>query len=265
MLCTLLLSVHSYLQHQIPQSLSKKDGYDHRDALFGIPPYGGSIQEKVYYANDTLCGPNVDTTKGYPEELDDDQKRKPWKSPFILMVDRGDCTFTQKVRNAQRAGAAAVIIADNTCICGKNDCVINDPQEKCETQEPIMADDGSGADISIPSFLLFKQDADKIKAVLISNKTVRVEMSFSVPAPDSRVEYDLWTVPGDVFSRSFLNSFKDAAIALGKDAFFTPHMFIYDGELAGCHDDDTGGDYCGDLCTNEGRYCATDPDVSVRE
>jgi hypothetical protein len=37
-----------------------------------------------------------------------------------------------------------------------------------------MADDGSGADITIPSFLLYKGDADKIKAKLGNNELVQV-------------------------------------------------------------------------------------------
>jgi hypothetical protein len=46
---------------QIPQSLSKKDGYDHREALFGVPPYGGSIQQNLFYADSDLCNSQVDT------------------------------------------------------------------------------------------------------------------------------------------------------------------------------------------------------------
>jgi PA domain len=176
------------------------------------------------------------------------------------MVDRGGCTFVQKVRNAQRAGAAAMLIADTVCLCGASNCVMGADQTVCETQEPIMADDGSGADISIPSFLVFKQDADRIKDVLMKNQPVRIEMSFSVPAPDSRVEYDLWTTPADAVSRQFLASFETAAVALADDAYFTPHMFIYDGGKAGCHSSVGGENYCEGLCTNAGRYCATDPD-----
>jgi len=253
----------SKLQVHIPSSLSQTGGYDHRDALFGIPPYGGSIQEKLYYAADTLCGPTVDPRSGYPVEKDANGNQKPWQSPFILMVDRGDCTFVQKVRNAQRAGAAAVLIADSVCLCGANNCEMGPDQDACETEEPIMADDGSGADISIPSFLVFKQDADQIKAVITKNQPVRIEMSFSVPAPDSRVEYDLWTTPADGISFPFLRNFKEGALALDKDAYFTPHMYIYDGTRAGCHSDDADGggeNYCTGLCTNGGRYCATDPD-----
>ncbi len=53
----------------------------------------------------------------------------------IVMVDRGTCFFVSKVRNAQNAGATAVIVVDNID----------------ETVEPFMADDGTGSDITIPS------------------------------------------------------------------------------------------------------------------
>ena len=122
-----------------------------------------------------------------------------------------------------------------------------------------MADDGSGTDIGIPSFLLFKEDADEIKQVLNQNQVVRVEMSFSVPNPDDRVEYDFWSRPGDINSNQFFSNFKFIANALGKRAFFTPHYSIYDGQTAGCHAVD-GTNQCLTLCTNHGRYCANDPD-----
>lgn len=122
-----------------------------------------------------------------------------------------------------------------------------------------MADDGSGGDISIPSFLMFKRDADKIKDVLLSNKPVQLEMKWALPSPDDRVEYDLWTVPSDVVSQDFQQNFKDLAVALGEHAYFTPHMYIYDGVRSNCKGGD-GSNMCYTLCTNNGRYCATDPD-----
>ena len=178
------------------------------------------------------------------------------------MVDRGNCTFVQKVRNAQRAGAAGVVIADNTCLCKDLDCMAKSPtvpREKCEMSEPIMADDGSGSDVSIPSFLMTKLDSDAIKAVLKKNQTVQLEMKFSIPAPDNRVEYDLWTTPKDITSREFQKSFQKAVLMLGEDAYFTPHMYVYNGITAGCQGPN-GDNQCMNLCTNQGRYCSTDPD-----
>jgi hypothetical protein len=217
----------------------------------------------VYYANASLCESNVDAYRGYPERpIDEDTgKMRPWEPPYILLVDRGGCTFVKKVRNAQRAGAAAVLIADNMCLCSYPECQPDKEGEACEVEEPIMADDGSGSDISIPAFLLFKQDADPIRDALMSNTQVRVEMSFSMPSPDGRVEYDLWTTPTDSISRPIEQNFKEAAVALGDKALFTPHMYIYDGIKAGC--DQNGVDECYNLCTNAGRYCAIDPDEDL--
>lgn len=129
----------------------------------------------------------------------------------------------------------------------------------CESNEPIMADDGSGSDISIPSFLMFKRDADLIKDELKNNRPVQAEMKWSLPNPDDRVEYDLWTIPSDPVSKEFLKNFKKLALVLGDKAYFTPHMYIYDGIRSHCQG--SGGEnFCYNLCTNNGRYCATDPD-----
>mmetsp|Transcript_13321 Transcript_13321/g.32334 ORF Transcript_13321/g.32334 Transcript_13321/m.32334 type:complete len:557 (-) Transcript_13321:167-1837(-) len=255
--------ISSKLQIHVPKTLTKPDGYEHREALFGIPPYGGSIAQNMYYANADLCdAQTTDTRGGYPIRAKDgdakDGKMLPWQSPYILMVDRGGCTFVQKVRNAQRVGAAGVIIADNSCLCSADQCT-SDPGHECEEREPIMADDGSGSDISIPSFLMFKQDADEVKAEVMANHAVRIEMIWSLPSPDDRVEYDLWTTPTDVISQGFQLDFKEAAVALGNRAYFTPQMYIYDGIRSGCQGIDGEND-CYNLCTNSGRYCATDPD-----
>jgi len=117
-----------------------------------------------------------------------------------------------------------------------------------------MADDGSGADISIPSFLMFKRDADKLKAEVQLNRPVQVEMSWSLPKPDDRVEYELWTTPSDIVSREFLNNFQKIAEKLGNRAYFSPHMYIYDGTRAGCQGTGGEGSACYNLCTNNGRY-----------
>merc|ERR1719281_273700 len=83
-------NVSSRLMVHIPHSLFKEEGYDHREALFGIPPYGGSIAQNVYYADSDLCDPNVNATKGYPRREKNKKTGKipEWEPPFILMVDR---------------------------------------------------------------------------------------------------------------------------------------------------------------------------------
>ena len=250
---------NSRLSVHIPHSLFKEEGYDHRLTMFGVPQLGGSLFQNVYYTPDDLCSPIVDTRKGFPErDIErDGQTMKPWQTPYILMVDPGGCSLVQKVRNAQHAGAAGVVIADNTCMCGDAECTAQ-TNGSCKNKEPIMADDGSGSDISIPSFWMFKAGADSVKAELKYNRPVTIEMSWSLPSPDDRVEYDIFSSPTDPFSRTFMEQFEPIAQALGDRAYFTPHMYIHDGVRSHCGNE--AENFCYNLCTNNGRYCALPPD-----
>jgi len=239
---------------QIPYSLFKNGSYDHLFAGFGIPSFGGgSIAQFVYYAASDLCNATVDTRAGYPErEKDKDHKMKPWQSPYMLLVDRGNCTFATKVRHAQMAGASAVVVADTTCLCSDAKCVAanNGP---CEATVPIVADDGSASDISIPSSFMFKLDADALKDQLIHQGPALMELSWGLPKQDDRIPYDVWTSPTDPFTEGFFKNFKEIAKVLGDRAYFTPHMYISNGTRSFCFDAESR---CLDMCTNNGRYCA---------
>ncbi len=163
--------------------------------------------------------------------------------------------WSSQVRNAQHAGASAVIIADNECLCSER-CPATSVSQLCHEAAPIVRDDGSSGDVSIPSFLMPKKEADSVKAELALNHHVYMEMRWSLPDPDERVKYDVWTVPSDPASLNFFQKFKVAAMALGSKAYFTPYMFIHDGVLSNCD----ALKACYNLCTNGGRYCATVPD-----
>lgn len=67
----------------------------------------------------------------------------------IALVDRGSCPFTVKVKNAQRAGAKAVLVADNV-------------------DGPIAIMGGSDPTITIPAGRIFKADGDAIKSALLT-------------------------------------------------------------------------------------------------
>ena len=125
--------------------------------------------------------------------------------------------------------------------------------------EPIMADDGSGFDITIPSVLMFKADADAVKKELMNHHPVRMEMGWSLPNPDDHVEWDIWTHPLDYAATSFKLEFKETAVALAGRAAMTPHEYFYDGLESGCINEETNENMCGNMCTNHGRYCANDP------
>ena len=66
----------------------------------------------------------------------------------VILVKRGDCTFTHKVRHIEKAGASAGLIEDSRVEV---------------TEKIVMADDGSGDSIHIPSFLIRKDVGDLVK------------------------------------------------------------------------------------------------------
>jgi len=216
--------------------------------------------QPLYYADSTLCDANVDKGKGFPKRAIVNGHMEPWPSPFILMMDRGECSFVQKVRNAQHAGAAGVIIADNACLCSDEECLsVTDSAIPCEDSEPMMSDDGSGGDIDIPAFLMFKHDADAIKhEVIENNQMIQVEMAWSLPRAEDHVDYEVWTSPSDIISKNFLKTWRSVASRMSGKTNFTPHQYIFSG-VEKCVDE-KGTNLCGNLCTNNGRYCSLDPD-----
>ncbi len=83
-------------------------------------------------------------------------------SGAIALIDRGSCTFVTKARNAQNAGAAAVVIVNNA------------------TGPAVgMADDGTGSDIIIATVMVSQADGAIIKALSQPVGTVKL----AVPPP----------------------------------------------------------------------------------
>jgi hypothetical protein len=77
----------------------------------------------------------------------------------IAVIDRGGCIFAEKVLNAQRAGAIAVIVANN---------VATDPLA-------FVMSPGTGSEqVTIPVFMTTKAAADKIKPQLGTNVIARI-------------------------------------------------------------------------------------------
>jgi len=67
-------------------------------------------------------------------------------TPFML-ADRGGCSFVDKVRNMEDAGAAVGIVIDSS---------------DEDISDIVMSDDGTGAGIRMPSMLISKIDGQKI-------------------------------------------------------------------------------------------------------
>jgi len=73
----------------------------------------------------------------------------------VALIDRGSCTFVQKARNAQSAGAVGVVIVDNT---GSN------------CSPPGMG--GDATDVTIPVVSISTKDGDLVKGQLTANAVV---------------------------------------------------------------------------------------------
>lgn len=230
-----------------PESL--KGVYECAIGNFGVPQYGGTMVGIAVYpkANKKAC-------KSF-DEFDISFKSKPGGFPTFLLVDRGDCFFTAKAWNAQNAGAAAILVAD-------------DKVEPLLTMDTPAEDKGEPdylQSITIPSALISKSLGDNLKKALTDGEMVNVNLDWreSLPHPDDRVEYEFWTNSNDECGpkcdsqREFVKNFKGAAQILEKKGYtqFTPHYITWY-----CPEAFILSKQCKSQCINHGRYCAPDPE-----
>ena len=70
----------------------------------------------------------------------------------------------------------------------------------------FQADDGQGGSVQIPSYLISKYDGQQLKDCISGVSTlagctgqdyVVVKLSWDLPKPDNRVEWELWTSADD--------------------------------------------------------------------
>ncbi|KAL3614341.1 Vacuolar-sorting receptor 3 [Castilleja foliolosa] len=228
---------------------SIKGTHDSAIGNFGIPQYGGSMSGTVVYPKNNKKG--CDNFDGSGISF----KSKPGAMPNFVLVDRGDCFFALKVWNAQNAGAAAVLVADD----------LDEPLITMDTPEESRSSAKYIANITIPSALIEKSFAENLKKAVNGGEMVNVNLDWreAVPHPDDRVEYELWTNSNDECGikcdmlMNFLKSFKGPAQILEKGGYtqFTPHYITWY-----CPQAFTLSKQCKSQCLNHGRYCAPDPE-----
>lgn len=240
----------SKLEITAPKSLAEKftdATVPGSPAMFGNFPFGHSqsISGRLIYAHP------ADDKEGCTDFSEADKKSWPQNAgALVVMVDRGDCHFVEKVRHVQNAGGVAAIIVDNID----------------ERRKIYMADDGTGGNIAIPSLCISKKDGDTLKEELAAAPAggmggVAVKFSWNLPHPDNRVEWDFWTSSDNAFSIKFKKEFAPVAEALGKHTLMSPHYEFVDGKRQyNCFHEDPKQRICGNQCTNQGRYCSFDPD-----
>ncbi|XP_050939491.1 vacuolar-sorting receptor 3-like isoform X1 [Cucumis melo] len=247
------LSVARFVVEKNSLRVTSPDGlkgtYDSAIGNFGIPQYGGSMSGTVVFPKENQKGCREFSDAGISFQS------KPGALPTFVLVDRGDCFFALKVWNAQKAGASAVLVADNI---EERLITMDSPEEDGSTAKYIE-------NITIPSALIEKSFGEKLKKEISSGEMVSVSLDWreAVPHPDDRVEYELWTNSNDECGvkcdmlMEFLKDFKGAAQLLEKGGYsqFTPHYITWY-----CPQAFILSKQCKSQCINQGRYCAPDPE-----
>lgn len=128
--------------------------YDIGTAAFGPEARGASMTGRVVQAVDAANEAGPLTTDGCSAFSNADAV-----SGNIALIDRGTCTFVEKARNAQTAGAVGVIIIDNR-------------RETC-LPPGLGNSNGDGTDITIPVVSLTQDQGDALDAQLAQNVEIR--------------------------------------------------------------------------------------------
>lgn len=213
------------------QNLFPKNEIPYSAANFGKILYGKTLVSKLVVAEPLDgCGElkNINSTG----------------SPFLLM-ERGNCTFVQKVRYAQLAGASMAIIYDN---------LIED------SNSLVMIADGHMSDITIPSVIIKKSDGENLatlaKERLTSSteeKYIAVMMVFDVKKTAS-IDYKFFITTSSRQSFKLIRDFEPYFRVLEKSAKFEPHYAIW--YCPGCSAD---SQKVKEMCVSGGKYCFPNP------
>lgn len=214
-------------------------------STFGAPFYGDRVLGRLVWGESTGHHHCEDTDYEIPAlDVVHNQASKSHDQVRlinIVMVRRGECSFVTKVKVASAKGAHAVIIVD------REDSTLTSH----DLQNIIVADDGFGDRIKIPSILISKYDGEPLIAAA-KHEDVIVELAWDVPQ-DEVVVIDLWMNSAAQDSQDFLKRFTGSRKTLNEVVKFIPHYHVFSAnpELSG---------YSG-LCSDpSARYCSEDPD-----
>jgi hypothetical protein len=152
-----------------------------------------------------------------------------------VLLDRGNCSFVTKVRNAERAGASLVV-------------VIDDRQE--DIKNVIMGDDGTGTGIRIPSMLIGKDSGKVLKDFAVtSDSKATLSAEFVLANPNNYAEVELWYSSNNVLALDFIKEFDKYQHGVGEYMVFTPKFVTW--SCPACTPEFKKAE-----CFGNGKYCA---------
>lgn len=214
---------------------------------FGHIPYGHSIIGRVLY------DPNVTENQLACTPLNREARDNPNvdESPIIL-IKRGNCSFSEKIYNVEMANGQIAIIMNN--IPGSIDKL-------------IMVQDERGKISHIPAVLISKDDGDKIIKFYEKNKddkeiikSIRFEIFFEVEQYDGSVNYDLWYSPDIEIVYSMMIGLEKFQKIMKDKAIFNLHAFSY---VDFNYDSYSSREY--ENCLGSGKYCVFPVKKSIND
>lgn len=248
LLCIVLLTMicTSICQHITIISSDKLEINDEKIdiniATFGNIPYGHVLNGDIIYdfsnkENDYACRPLNNVKK-----LNKSSNGLFYKSNSkFLMLDRGNCTFVTKARNAQLAGASLLIINNNTSE---------------DIKEIYMIDDGSGHDIEIPTILISKKDGDKIKKLINPNSKNNKSTSFKINFPlekQNKVTFETVMSSSNFDVYSLLTKLEEPLLNLSRGKFM--YYPVYFTQTHPLYDYNNKKEQSFEHCYSNGKYC----------
>ena len=110
----------------------------------------------------------------------------------IFIAERGSCTFVNKVRNAERAGASLLVVVDS-----KVENITN----------VIMGDDGTGTGIRIPSMLIGKSDGQMLIEFAKEQTGATLSAEFAVKEKGAWADIEFWYSSNNQRALDFIKEF----------------------------------------------------------
>jgi hypothetical protein len=158
----------------------------------------------------------------------------------IFLVDRGTCTFVQKVRNIEKAGGSLAVIIDDS--------------DAIDIKQIVMSDDGTGTGIRIPSMLISKRDGKILKDFLRSQSPevaaqAALSAEFIFENLENRVDWSIWYTSANDKALDFIKNFKETYKTIAEEANFRPRFVTW-----ACPSCDA--DFKRKECFSNGKYCA---------
>ena len=227
----------------------KSQPIDMEFSSFGKNPSNFHVRGQIYLSNDensTACDPLNMTLIS-----DEENEEKIDKFP-ILLIKRGGCSFTTKVRNAQNIGASMVFIADN-----KHENI----------HSIIMADDGTGNDIVIPSAMISYEDGNTIIKYMNDNKNelIIVDANFGVVEDENKndvknVTFEFFFSSSEVRAYEFLRNVSEYLNDFGEQIIFIPHYVTHRSPFY-----DKSNTNPIENCVSFGKYCYFPKETTVEK